>query len=424
MTPEIPHSPRPSVRRMWPWLIGLLLAGGLTVFSFWPKVTSPSERFQTGLEAARKGDWETVRLCSHRLLQDDKHLAHAYLLQGYELRARGQLEEAFLTFSKANSHPETRELSYHQAAGILYETGQFSQTILMCRQVLEWNSAHTDSYRLLAAAYYDIGAMVQAIDTLKVVAEQQPDDYRPHYMEASILHDFERFEDATLAYEQAAKRLPQNSPASTEILVGWGECLVRLRRHLEALDILQPAANTLEAEVQRAVALFALRKPEAALKSAEFALTQRPLHPEAAAVASQCYEQNGEIDRGIKLLEQAADSHPHELELHLRLAEMLSAVGKTKDALKHRKIAASISEHRRDFSHKQQALVHNDNDANLRFEIAQLAEQLGKIEIARSWLRAAIGMKSTTDEIRSDWQRFNEQHPATHDSPAIQKGSH
>jgi len=133
-------------------------------------------------------------------------------------------------------------------------------------------------------------------------------------------------------------------------------------------------------------------------------------------VAAQCYEHNGDVERGIALLQEAADVHPHELELHLRLADMLSADGQVDAALEHRTTAATISAYRRDFSHKQQALVHNDEDANLRFEIAQLAEQLGKIEIARSWLHAAVGMASVTDEIRSFWQQFQKRHPPAQDS--------
>jgi tetratricopeptide (TPR) repeat protein len=265
--------------------------------------------------------------------------------------------------------------------------------------------------------------MVQAINTLQVVIEQQPDDYRPHYMQASILHDFERFDDAALAYEQAADRIPPASPARDEVLAGWGACLVRLRRHKEALDAMIVAANGPEIEAQRAVALFALRQPEAALKAAESALQQNPLDPEAVAVAAQCYEHNGDADRGIALLKQAADLHPHELELHLRLADMLGANGQSNGALEHRKIAAKISEYRRDFSHKQQALVHDENDASLRFEIAQLAERLGKIEIARSWLHAAVGMASATDEIRSHFEQFQQRYPVTQNlSPTSVRG--
>jgi tetratricopeptide (TPR) repeat protein len=409
---------------VWLAVVALVTIGTIAGSVFWPRPIDLAERFQTGLEAVQRGDWKTVRLCTHRLLQDNEHQAHAALLQAYEQRALGQSEEAFLTFSKATSDPDTRELAYHEAAALLYEAGQFSQTILMCRQVLEWNSARTDSQRLLAAAYYDIGAMVSAISTLKVVAGQQPDDHRPHYMEASILHDFERFEDAALAYEEAAKRVPQDSPAIDEILVGWGECLVRLRRHAEALDAMEPASRGPEVDAQRAVALFALRQTDAAQEAAESALTRRPHLPEAVAVAAQCYEHKGDVDRGIDLLRDAAELHPHELELHLRLADMLGANGQVAAALEHRSMAATISEYRRDFSHKQQALVHNDDDANLRFEIAQLAEQLGKIEIARSWLRAAVGMASATDEIRSYRQNFQERHPPARDSTStVLRGS-
>jgi tetratricopeptide (TPR) repeat protein len=416
------EAPRAS-RRAWLALGALMTVGTIVGSFFWSKPVDLSERFQTGLEAVQRGDWKTVRLCVHRLLQDDEHRANAAVLQAYEQLAFGQSEEAFVTFSQATTDPDTRELAYHEAATILYEAGQFSRTILMCRQVLAWNSARTDSQRLLAAAYYDIGAMVSAINTLKVVAEQQPNDHRPHYMEASILHDFERFEDAALAYGEAAKRVPQDAPARDEILVGWGECLVRLRRHAEAIEVMEPASSGPAADAQRAVALFALRQPDAALNAARSALTRRPHLPEAVAVAAQCYGHNGDVKRGIALLQDAADFHPHELELHLRLADMLGADGQVDAALEHRTIAATISAYRRDFSHKQQALVHNDEDANLRFEIAQLAEQLGKIEIARSWLHAAVGMASVTDEIRSFWQQFQKRHPPARDSesPAVRR---
>ena len=152
------------------------------------------------------------------------------------------------------------------------------------------------------------------------------------------------------------------------------------------------------------------------MTAAESALTRQPHHPEAVGVAAHCYERNGDVERGIALRREAANLHPHELEVHLRLADMLGANGQLDAALEHRTIAATISEYRRDFSHMQQAMVHNDDDANLRFEIAQLAEQLGKIEIARSWLRAAVGMASATDEIRSFWQQFQERHPPAQNS--------
>ncbi len=412
---------RRSTRVVWFWSVALAVVGGTVGFLCWPESIDSSTRFETGLAAVKRQDWKTVRRCAHQLQQDDDFQAHASLLHGYDLMAAGQAEDAFVTFSQANSHPETREFAYHEAASMLYESGQFSQTILMCRQVLEWNASRTDTQRLLAAAYYDIGAMVQAISTLQVVIEQQPDDYRPHYMQATILHDFERFEDAALAYEQASWRLSQNTSARDEVLAGWGACLVRLRRYEEALKAMKPAGNGPEVEAQRAAALFSLRQSEAALKAAESALLQRPLHPEAVAVAAQCYELSGDGSRGITLLQQAAEAHPHQLELHVRLAEMLGANGQGEEALEHRKIAAKISEDRREFSHRQQALVHDETDASLRFEIAQLAVRLGKIEIARSWLRAAVGMASAKDEIRDYWQQFQQQYPLKQHSSAKSK---
>lgn len=405
-----------SARR---WLGAIVVVGGVIGFVVWSPLFDPVETFRTGLAAVKRGDWQKGQQCTDRLAMHEDYQAHANLLKAYKQRARGESEDAFVTFSKANAHPDTRELAYHEAASMLYEAGQYSQTILMCRQVLEWNPARTDSQRLLAAAYYDIGAMAQAIRTLQVVIEQQPTDHRPHYMQASILHDFERFEDAALAYEQAAKRVPQHSAVREEVLTGWGECLVRLRRYSAALKVMKPVASGPAVQAQRAVAFFALRQLDDALETAESSLQQRPLQPEAAAIAAQCYESNGDIERGVALLKRASDAHPHELELHLRLADMLGAVGQLNDALEHRKIAATILDSRREFSHKQQALVHNDNDAGLRLEIAQLAEQLGKIEIARCWLRASAGMDSATADIQLHWQQFQQRHPPSRGSSSV-----
>lgn len=388
-----------------------LLVGLAIIAAAWHRPVDRSILFKTGIDAYEQGDWATVRRCVRQLMVDENHRAHAFLLKGYEQKAWGDTRTAFETFAKANTHPETREPAYHEAAGILYEAGQYSRCILMCRQVLDWNPARTDTQRLLAAAYYDIGAMVQAVDSLRSVIALMPDDFRPYYMQAAILHDFERFDDAAESYARAAERIPRDAPARDEILTGWGECLVSLRRHEEAIQVMQSAASSPDVEAQRAVAFLALRRADEALQAAQSALSLAPLHPVAVTAASRCYERAGDIDKCVALLKKAVDEHPHNLEIHLRLAEAFAVTRQLDEALEHRQIAATITDLRKQFSHLQQALVHDDDDAGLRFEIAQIGEQLGKTEIARSWLRAAVGMDSATNEIRDYWQQFQQRHP-------------
>lgn len=393
-------------------LFGLIFGVG---FFLWPM--DLSECFRDGLQATEVNDWKQVRSCIDQLLQDEQFHEHAALLQALELRARKRLEEALVAFSKAQTHPDTREIAFFAAARLLYDAGQFSQAIHMCHQLLSWNPENTESRRLLAAAYYDVGAMVPAINELRVLIEQQPKDHRPHYMQASILQDFERFEDAALAYEQAALRLRGASVVRDEVLAGWGTCLVRLRRYERALEVMKPAEPWPEIETQRSMALFALRQHDAALLAAESALSKSPLHPEAATVAAQCYELAGDVSDGIALLQKAAAKHPYELELQLRLADMLGTVGQTEAALEHRRLAGEITEYRRDFSHKQQALIQDDSNPLLRFEIGQLAEKLGKIDIARGWFKAAAGMANASDDVRNYWQQFQITHPEFGTSP-------
>ena len=383
---------------------------GATLLFLWSRSVDYPKVFQEGLAACEAQNWLRAGECSERLSMNPQFQPHAFLLRGLQQKSEKRYAIAFQTFSKANDHPDTREYAYHEAATMLYEGGQFSQVILMCQQVLQWYSDRTATHRLLAAAYYDIGAMEQAITTLQQVIQREPSDYRPHYMQATILHDFERFEDASAAYDAAAQLVPKDSLANDEVLAGWGECLVRLRKFEQALSVMKLAADWPAVEAQRAVALFSLRQTEAALAAAESALKAMPLHPEAAIIAAQCYELSGESKRSIELLDQVLELHPNELQVHLKLAEILSATGAQDEALAHREAAGRISDLRRRFSHKQQELVRNDDNAALRAEVAAIAEQLGKFKLARTWLRAAAGMASSTPEIQSQWQQFQIRH--------------
>lgn len=397
----------------------LAMFSGALAFAFFvfrPTQAPPESVFAEGLQAAEKADWETLDDCVLRLSSIPESAPRAAVLKAFRQKADGDTDQAFLTFSQATDHPDTREIAYHEAAQLLYDQGEFGQVILMCRQVLQWNESRTKTRRLLAAALYDIGAMIQAIEALNIVIEAEPDDFRPYYMKATILHDFERFDDAELTYRAGAKHVTESNVARPEFLAGWADCLVRLRRFDEALKLLDTSNTDTRGLSVKAAALFATRQFDQALSAAEVILMREPFHPDATAVAAQCQELNGNRSQGIEMLQAAISQHPHELELHLRLSELLGAAGRTDEAVNHRERAGQIAEFRRLFSKKQQELVHDDNNADLRFEIGQLAEQLGKIQIAGSWYRAAIGMPTCTDEIRLHWAAFQQKYGQPNDA--------
>lgn len=377
----------------------------------WWQNTTPQAIYTRGRQALLRGDWATVERSANSLASRPEWKARTALLNGHLAKSRGNNELALVLFSDANESPETREESYYEAALICYQQKQFSQAILLLRQVLEWNADDVTAWRLLASAWYDIGAMERAIQCLESVIRLAPTDYRPHYMKATILKDFERFEDASLAFQTATSMAPANSTVHDEIRAGWGDCLIRLRRYQESLDVMQPARDWPDILAQRALALFSLRRFDDAARMADQALAAQPLHPEALLVAASSLERAGRTADGLALLREGITANPMELRMYHRMADLLSTAGATDEAATFRTRAGEIAELRAKFSAAHQALVQDTSSVEKRLTLATLAEQLNETEMAEDWYYAAVGMDPNHPEARTALQAFLQKSP-------------
>ncbi|MGV2335590.1 MAG UNVERIFIED_CONTAM: tetratricopeptide repeat protein [Planctomycetaceae bacterium] len=181
--------------------------------------------YHDGLKAARAADRQRLLECIQSLPDDDSVAPVRAVLRGHLHCLDNKPRLALLEFSLGNRDERTREESWFQAGKLSYEAKQYAEALALFRQVIQWNADRLEAHQLMAAACYDIGAMEQAIGSLKEVMRLQPDDFRPRHMEASILQDFERFGDAELAWREAAARVPPESTASEEVHAGWGIAL-------------------------------------------------------------------------------------------------------------------------------------------------------------------------------------------------------
>jgi len=387
------------------------VAGFGLLITFLLPAQAPAELYRSGRAAVLKKDWKSATSAADRLQHLPAWKAHAALLRGYVARGRGQLNEALLLFSSANHNPATRTEAYFQAGSICYQQQQYSQATLLLRQVLEWQPDHTDALRLLAASWYDIGAMEKAIQNLREVVRLAPADYRPVYMQATILRDFERFEDAALAFAEAAEKTPSNSTVALEIHAEWGDCLIQLRRWEQALAVLQKAGNWPDVVALKAQAMYSLRRFDEASSLANQALTLDPTQPDAALVAAATSERRNQIDAGLQLLTNCLQKHPFDLRLHNRMAELLATLNRTAEAELFRKQAAEIAALRARLSAAQQELVRDTATVEKRLEIAAVAEQLGELKTAEQWLRAAAGMAPDQLAPATALQQFLQRHP-------------
>jgi len=399
-------------------VFSLILAAGSAVAlaALLLPAQSPAELWKTGRSAVGQNDWKTAAAAADQLQKLPEWKAHAGLLRGYIARGNGQLNQALLLFSTANDNPATRTEAYFQAGSICYQQQQFAQATLLLRQVLEWQPGHLDALRLLAASWYDIGAMEKAIQTLSEVSKLAPEDYRPLYMQASILKDFERFEDSAITFRAAAEIAPPDSPVAREIQAEWGDCLIKLRRWDQALAVLDKAGDQPEVLALKAQTMYSLRRFDEADSLAEQALAKDPAQPNAVLVAAATRERRSQATAGLQLLTDCLKKHPFDLRLHHRMADLLAALNRPAEAEPFRNRAAEIAALRTQLSAAQQALVRDSSTAQKRLEIAAVSEQLGELNTAEQWLRAAVGMAPDHPEPRTALQQFLQRHPPVQNS--------
>jgi tetratricopeptide (TPR) repeat protein len=391
-------------------LASITLAAAITG-GYYLNQPDPNAIYLEGRKAVDLNQWALVRDKSEVLRNFADHASHRALLRAFAFKSRGQMETALVEFSKAQSHPATREESYFQGGSICYELKQYRDCIQLLRQVLKWNPEHFKAHQLLAAAYYDIGSMGMALESLKNVIRLRPDDFRPHYLQGTIYVEVEEFDDAQSAFAAAARLAAVDSTVGDEIRAEWGNALIRLRRYDEALAAMEPARPWPDILTNRAQACFSLRRFDDAQKYAEEALRLAPTKPEAAIISAQIHERNGDVTSGISLLQQCLGSHPMDLVLHQRLAELLAGAGRAEESLLHRKRAGELAELRQQFSMAHKSVATDTTNPVLRLKLADLAEKLGETELARGWYLAALGISPNDEQIQERWKQFQAQNP-------------
>ncbi len=385
----------------------LLVCGG-AFLRLRPERLNSVELLQQGRELLAQGRAADVRGVIRQLRRQPESAAFGDLLDGLRLNLQGNSEDALLSFSLAGDHPQTRGEAYRTAAGILLDLGRYAEAIPMLQQALQWNPEAEDERRLLAAAYYDIGAMEPALDHLQELTRLRTDDFRPVYMMATILNDYEQFEDAVPRYEQALRLLPDRPQLRDEVLLGFCECLLRLRRFRDALQQAATGSDRVELLLVQGESHFRLREYSEAERLVDKVMSTHPGLPQAALLKAQLMDLQGDTEAAVQLLEQLVRDHPAELEVHLRLADLLAACGRADDAAGARQRANEWAVVHEEFTGLHQQLVKDTANAKLRLRLAQLAQRMQRPELAQVWARAAAGLAINDRETRAEALQLSE----------------
>jgi len=292
---------------------------------------------------------------------------------------------------------ETGRLVRLVRAEIAYRTRRYREAERDLVAVLAADPDAVDAHRLLAAMYYDAGAIPQAIRHLEETARLAPSDPRPVRLLGLIHADYERYDDAVARYVESLARGP-DQPDREVVLREMAACEIKLRRHREALATLDRLAEpTPAAEVLRAECLLAIGDRAAARRIVDRVRAADPDDLEALVLDGTILLEDGDAAAAVTPLARAVAAHPHEYLARFRLAQACDGAGREGDAAREYAEAERIRKTRKEFSELHQAAWDAPGDAAVRRRLAAVAASLGRPDREAVWLDAARAIDAGED---------------------------
>jgi tetratricopeptide (TPR) repeat protein len=379
-----------------------------------PEPVPPGRLYESGLAAAAERDWQTLARREVALRDHPDFNNQRLLLAGLLQLGQGDVDDGLRMLSRCAEHPETRVVAVFNTAIVHYELGDFDETVRLLQVVIGWDPDHEDAHRYLAAAYYDIGAMDNALSVLERVVEIAPDDFRAYRFQGIILQDFEHYEDSELQFRKGLTHVPADSEFAIDMTLSLSQCLVKRREYEEALrlaDTIASAQSGLSTErsgdlfAVKAEANLALRRFDAA-RAAIDAANQTDTNTQLALIAARLAEEEERLADGIAILRSAIANHPGEPRLHTRLADLLAISGDSVQAQQARETAVQLQAALTRFADLHQQAIGKPNDVTLRLQLAEVAEQLHRMDLAEMWLKAATGMAPQDPTVSAAIQAY------------------
>lgn len=384
-------TPTPARRqRRWALpVVAVLIVLGLA--AGWLRSSGPERSYRLGRAALIAGNRETVLREADSLIRTRGHEPRGWLLKGLFYAQSGKLNEAIVCLEKSAEDKSLAVEANTVAAKVFYSMGLYRQAIDAGNRAIQLDDNCLDARRWMASAYYDLGALENAIPELERISKDAPTDPRPTRLMGLIAKDGEDFVKAIEFYQESIRRDSQQPDAET-ILLELAECQQKLSRFDEALETLKqcqrsPAVLTLEATCHAGLGHF-----DDAHEKLRGALTLDAGHWQALLEQGKLMLDQGEVNSAVDVLKQAAQLQPHNSRVLFQYSQALRRTEKLEEADEVLKQMQQVQALEREFTDLHETAAQKPDDADVRFRIGELALLLDKPQLSRVWFRAALAL--------------------------------
>jgi len=369
-----------------------IVAIGVGIAGWQWNANQPRNRYLRGRRALEAGDRRAALRESQHLMTIPGFEPHAHLLAGLLLTYSGRAPEALQELQHAAWNDETAVEALTAAAECYYSLGRFHEVVEASRAALARDEKAIAARRWLAVAYYDLGAMANATQELTRISEEDPADPRSEFVLGLIAKDDEQFAQAVEHFQRAQSRGLVGTNRET-LLLDLAESLLKLSRHEEALEPLADCERSARSLTYESEALQGLRRQEEAYSKVREAIELDPEFFPARLQEGSLLLYDQRIAEAAAAFEKAVHLAPHSSRAHFQLSQAYQRLGKTDEVARQLELMKEFQAMEIEFSELNGKASEFPNDADLRVRIGQLAQKLGKPELAQMWFRAALALK-------------------------------
>lgn len=376
------------MNRRWIF-VALLFAAIPAMVALWLifKPVEPGDSLAAGLHFVELMDSVGVERVERALTQSG-HTDEATLLRCSWLARRNRYDEVLRQLPRRLENSPWRQDVLRLVGTSQFHLGELQQAEVALTTLVSEFPDELEAYRLLGAMYYDLGSNALALKALAHVQRLAPHDYRPHQLAAIILADAEKFQEAIKELRFALDKHPPE-PAESPIRRDLAKSLIHIHDYQGAITVLEPDAPSTQRSSLLAECHWSLGNKNQAMREIESALIQSPTDPQSLRIKVRLVEDQGKLDIAIELLRQILSVEPFDVESRYQLVQLLGIQGKTDqrdqeqaEYVRYRKLQDRLVELNLKASEAPDAL-------EPRRELVQVCRELGRLELAEMWSRAA-----------------------------------
>jgi predicted Zn-dependent protease len=311
-------------------------------------------------------------------------------LRGAVLLRSGRYPEALRCFSRTRPEGHLRPTVLLLTAQCLYRTGRLAESEWALSQLVSESPHDSEAHRWLGIVYHDLGAMDAAIGELEAAIAANSTDWRPHGLLAQIYFDVEQYSQAAEHYRRVVAH-HVDSTATQNLAIS----LTRLQKFQEALDLLEQMPRSAEMLALMAECQLALNNQARAKELLDEASSVNANSHAVLLLSARWSLDSKDPEAASAFLRKALDQDPHDCQARYQLAlscRNRGLLNEYSEEMSRLEMSRKLHDQYAELSRQARE---RPSDSQVRDELCDVAEKLGKPEIARLWKRAADAFRES-----------------------------